>query len=327
MTVARIAALPMYDFPDLRAAHDALWQALTSRLAAAGVERVPQALSRDLPPVDSWRHPGLLLGQACEYPLAKSHGAAVQIVATPRYSAPGCYGARYRSAIVVRREDSAATLADLKGRRCAVNQIDSNSGMNLLRAAIAPLADGAAFFGAVTVSGAHIESARMVAAAQADVAALDCVSFAHLQRFDGALTAGLRVVAWSSASPSLPLITTRATDAATLHRLRNALASIAEDPALEPVRARLFLRGFDFDCDGTFSEVLRLAPNTCARCATARATRECGSSIIIRHWNCYCIATGRLRAPPVTRDCCAVLGRCGPARLCSPPAAAPSAQD
>ena len=41
--------------------------------------------------------------------------------------------------------DADITLADLKGRRCAVNQIDSNSGMNLLRAAIAPLADGTAF--------------------------------------------------------------------------------------------------------------------------------------------------------------------------------------
>ena len=144
MRVARIAALPMYDFPDLLAAHDTLWEALAARLAAAGGEPVPRALSRDLALVDGWRHPGLLLGQACEYPLAKSPGA-VQIVATPRYSAPGSEGDRYRSAIVVRRDDPSATLADLKGRRCAVNQIDSNSGMNLLRAAIAPLADGTAF--------------------------------------------------------------------------------------------------------------------------------------------------------------------------------------
>ena len=141
--------------------------------------------------------------------------------------------------------------------------MDSNSGMNLLRAAIAPLANGAAFFTAVSVTGAHRESARLVAAAQADVAALDCVSYAHLRRFDGALTAALRVVAWSSASPSLPLITARATDGATLDRLRGALASIAQDPALEPVRARLLLRGFDFDGDGEFSEVLRL--EACAR--------------------------------------------------------------
>ena len=89
MTIARIAALPMYDFPDLTAAHDALWQALATRLAAAGVDSVPQALSRDLSHVDFWRHPGLLLGQACEYPLAKA-GVAVRLVATPRYSAPGC---------------------------------------------------------------------------------------------------------------------------------------------------------------------------------------------------------------------------------------------
>lgn len=258
MSIGRVAALPMYDFPDVAAAHDALWAALAVRLAAAGVESVPQALSRHLSSVDSWRHPGLLLGQACEYPLAKSSGLAVQVVATPRYSAPGCEGARYRSAIVVRRDDPAAALADLRGRRCAVNQLDSNSGMNLLRAAIAPLAERGLFFGSVSVSGAHRESAHRVAAGQADVAALDCVSFAHLQRCEGALTDALRVVAWSPASPSLPLITARTTDPATVQALRDALESLAQDTALAPVRARLFLRGFDFDCDGTFSEVLRL---------------------------------------------------------------------
>jgi len=258
MTAPRIAALPMYDFPELTAAHDALWQQIAARLAAAEVGSVPLTLSHELPYTEGWRHPGLLLGQACEYPLAKSPGTTVRVVATPQYSAPGCDGARYCSVIVIRRDDAATTLADLKGRRCAVNQRDSNSGMNLLRAAIAPLANGAPFFGTVTVSGAHRESARMVADARADVAALDCVSFAHLERCDRALTDALRVVAWSPSSPSLPLITARATDPATLHALRDALQSVAQDPALAAVRARLFLRGFDFDHDGTFAEVLEL---------------------------------------------------------------------
>ena len=63
--------------------------------------------------------------------------------------------------------------------------------------------------------GPRIVVTTMVAAAQ-DVAALDCVSFAHLRRFEGALAAGLRVVAWSPDSPSLPLITARTTDASSV---------------------------------------------------------------------------------------------------------------
>ena len=143
MVTARIAVLPMYDFPPLREAHDELWAALRQRLVAAGVERVPLQLSHVTDHVASWLHPELLLGQACEYPLAVRIAGQVRMVATPRYTAEGCTGACYRSAIIVRTADPAGTLLDLRGRRCAYNEADSNSGMNLLRAAIAPLARGA----------------------------------------------------------------------------------------------------------------------------------------------------------------------------------------
>jgi ABC-type phosphate/phosphonate transport system substrate-binding protein len=254
----RVAALPMYDFPELAQVHDALWTALARRLDAAGIQGVPSRLTRDLSLKALWRHPQLLLGQGCEYPLAKSSAAAIRVVATPRYGVPGCEGARYRSAIVVRSGDPATSLAELRGRRCVINERDSNSGMNLLRAAIAPVAGGAPFFGAVSVSGAHRRSAELVATGHADVAALDCVSFAHLQRLAPETTSALRVLDWSPASPSLPLITAGATDDATLAILRSCLRALATDPALRDVRQRLFLDGFDLDPEQDFAVVLEL---------------------------------------------------------------------
>jgi ABC-type phosphate/phosphonate transport system substrate-binding protein len=256
MNAERIAALPMYDFPDVAAAHDALWSALAARLRAAGIGDIPSTLTRTLGHTDTWRHPRLLLGQACEYPLAKGYSRYVRLVATPRYTAPGCEGARYRSAIVVRRDDHAATLADLRNRRCAVNEADSNSGMNLLRAALAPIALGPRFFESVAISGSHRSSIAMIAAGGADVAAVDCVSYAHFQRSLPEITAGLRILAWSAPSPCLSLITASSTDDATLAALRRALAAVNADAALAPVRERLFLNGFDFEPDGTFAEVL-----------------------------------------------------------------------
>src|ERR1700738_5451624 len=106
-----IAALPMYDFPQLREAHDAFWTALADRLTAAGLRDVPREPTRDLGHFDVWRHPALLFAQGCEYPLAKSFADQVRLVATPRYSAPGCEAGNCRSAIVVRREEKGA-LAD-----------------------------------------------------------------------------------------------------------------------------------------------------------------------------------------------------------------------
>jgi ABC-type phosphate/phosphonate transport system substrate-binding protein len=256
MSIDRIAALPMYDLPHVAAAHAALWHALASHLQAAGVEAVPEELTRDLTCAATWRHPRLLLGQACEYPLAKSYAADVQLVATPRYHAPGCAGSHYRSAIVVRAADAASSLADLRQRRCVINEPDSNSGMNLLRAAIAPLAGGAPFFASVAVSGSHWNSARAVAEDRADVAAIDCVSYAHLQRGDPALIARLRVLGWTGSSPSLPYITARATDAKTLQALRDALAAASLDVQLAGTRAQLLLQGFEFSVDATFRAAL-----------------------------------------------------------------------
>jgi ABC-type phosphate/phosphonate transport system substrate-binding protein len=259
MTSARIAVLPMYDFPPLRDAHDALWAALRAQLVAAGVDGVPAQLSQVTDHVASWLDPRLLLGQACEYPLAVRFDGRVRLVATPRYRAEGCEGARYRSAIVVRTADPAHELQDLRERRCAINEADSNSGMNLLRAAIAPLACGNRFFSAVSHTGSHFASASQVADGRADVAAIDCVTLAHLRRLYPALTAQLRVLAWTPASPGLPLITALGTDAATLACLRAALAAVAGDARLQPVREALLLDGFDPDPDTGLREVRQLA--------------------------------------------------------------------
>ena len=257
MTRAVIAALPMYDFPELASAHDALWNALRGRLIDLGVQ-APGELTRDQGHVAVWRDPRLLLAQACEYPLAKHFATMVHKVATPMYTAAGCEGARYRSAIVVRQDDPSAALADLRGRHCVINEIDSNSGMNLLRAAIAPLAVGGRFFASVSQSGSHRRSAALVASGGADVAALDCVSYAHLQRLDPEITAALRVLAWTPSSPGLPLITAAATDADTLRGLRTGLTAIAADPALASVRAELLLGGFDLEPAVGYDAVLQL---------------------------------------------------------------------
>jgi len=252
-----IAALPMYEFPQLREAHDAFWTALAARLTAVGLRGVPRQLTRDLSHFDVWRHPALLFGQGCDYPLAKSFADRVRLVATPWYSAPGCEGADYRSAIIVRAEET-GSLADFRGRRCVINEIDSNSGMNLLRAAVAPLAGGARFFESVAVSGSHHRSAEMVASGEADVAAVDCVSFAHFGRLYPGMVGKLRVSGWTPASPSLPYITARSGGDPTVRILRSALAEVFADEALAPVRAQLLLRGVDLEPVEGFGEVLRL---------------------------------------------------------------------
>jgi ABC-type phosphate/phosphonate transport system substrate-binding protein len=130
--------------------------------------------------------------------------------------------------------------------------------MNLLRASVAPFAGGAPFFESVIFSGSHHRSVQMVAAGDADVAAVDCVSFAHFRRWYPSSIANLRILSWTPASPSLPFITAAATSDRMLQKLRSSLADVLADRDLDAARERLFLGGFDLEPTGNFYEVLQL---------------------------------------------------------------------
>ncbi len=227
----RIASLGMYDPPELRGANDALWSAIAGHLRMAELADVPDRLDRTRAPDEIWADPDLLLAQACGYPLATQWRDRLRYVATPRYAAAGCEGATHRSRLVVRRDDAAIALPALRGRRAAVNADDSNSGMNLLRALVAPLAIDGGFFGSIVWTGSHHASARAVASGEADIAALDCVTFAHLERAEPASMRRLRTLAWSAPSPGLPLVTAATTSYAELRLLRRAIRRAIHDSA------------------------------------------------------------------------------------------------
>jgi ABC-type phosphate/phosphonate transport system substrate-binding protein len=248
----------MYDAGDLQAANDALWQAIAARLRAGGLTDVPAALSRDRTTDGLWQDPGLLLAQSCGYPLLTSLLGKVRLVATPRYRAAGCSGASYGSVIVVRATDRSRDLLDLRGRRCAANQPHSNTGMNLLRAAVAALADGRPFFAGICWSGSHRNSLAMVADGTADLAAIDVVTLAHLQRIEPELTAQVRILDRTPITPGLPFITAGDADDRTLALLRTALFEVASDPAHGAIRDTLLLDGFEILDEAAYRPVMAL---------------------------------------------------------------------
>ena len=241
----RIASLGMYDRPELHAANDALLTAIAAHLVDAGIERVPAKLDRSRSLAEIWDDPDLLLAQCCGYPLVTAWQGRLRYVATPRYRAPGCEDSDHRSRIVIGRDDPATSLSDFRGRRAAINERTSNTGMNLLRAAIAPLAAGQPFFGAVMETGSHAASARLIAGGDADIAAIDTVSFAHIEHSEPDVTGRLRTLGWTPAVPGLPLVTSQTTTTRQIAALRNALRHIAEEAVLADARSALLLDGID----------------------------------------------------------------------------------
>ena len=240
-----IAALPMYDLPEARAATDAWWAILCQHFRRAGLDDMPTVLTRTALVTDSWTAPELMFTQTCGYPLTHDWADYLQLVATPCHTAEGCDGPTYSSAILVAEDAPARTVEDLRGRHVAYNGAHSQSGYNALRAMIAPLAQDGQFFGQATESGGHRQSMQLVRDGSADVCAVDFLTFAMHQRYAPEHIDGLRVLDRTEAAPALPYVTAIGRDAETVARLRDGLRAAIADPSATSAREALFLEAVE----------------------------------------------------------------------------------
>lgn len=230
-----IASLMMYARPELAAAHDRYWAALREALANRGT-RSPAQLSNDADALTVWRAPDLVLSQTCGMPYRLWLHDEVSLIGTPDYGVPGCAPGQYRSALVVRADDPRDTLADFATARLAFNAPHSQSGF---AAAYAAAQRAGFWFDERVETGAHQASARAVAEGRADIAALDAVTWALIQRYD-AFAASLRVLDWTQPTPGLPYIAARTAD------VPNTRAAVADaiSALCDGDRDALMLRGF-----------------------------------------------------------------------------------
>jgi len=242
-TMQATASLPMY----LATPHhvEAFWDHLRALLAAQGLRHLPLQVSwpSDLP--SHWLEPGLLLSQACGYPLMTHLAGRVRLVGTFCYQVPGSIGHLCRSQLVARAKSGSESLADFRGRTVAYNSTDSQSGYNSLRAMVAPLAEGGRFFARAVASGSHRRSLEMVRDGLADIASIDCVTLAGLRAYLPDICEGLCVVGESAPYPGLPLITSMNTSDADMAALRTALGQAVQSAALATTLGALFISGFE----------------------------------------------------------------------------------
>lgn len=227
-----IASLAMYDWPQLRAEADRLWALIRDGLAGEGID-APAELTRDGSLAELWESPDLVLAHTCGMPYRTRLHGLVTLVGTPDYGLPGAAPGHYYSVLVTRR-DEPGEVADFLGRRLAFNAPDSQSGWAAPQNHVAPLA-----FTRTRPTGAHRDSAAAVAAGEADIAAIDAVTWRLLSEHLPELAAQLRVIAPTAPTPGLPLITARHRDPAPIARaFARAVAALPPED-----RARLGLRG------------------------------------------------------------------------------------
>jgi ABC-type phosphate/phosphonate transport system substrate-binding protein len=235
-----IAALPMYDWPETRVETDAQWAKLRDAFRENGID-VPEKLTRDAELFALWRHPDLLFAQTCWGPMEQGLADEVQFVAQPSYDAfEGGQGELYSSVIVMRRglmgdftrniqspaDGNASIPLDLlRGKHFTYNGPDSMSGIIALTRDLELLGESIDVFAARTQSGGHRASIVAVAEGRADVAAIDCRSWAMAQLHEKAAE-GVEVVGWTARRKGLPYITSRKTPPETVEKMRDVLKSL-----------------------------------------------------------------------------------------------------
>jgi ABC-type phosphate/phosphonate transport system substrate-binding protein len=253
-----IASLPMYDLPEIRAATDKWWERLAYAFRQEGIADVPDALWRGEDHRMPWTHPDLLLSQTCGYPLMHELREKVSLAATPCYSAEGCSGPNYCSVVIVHDDNPAAELSDLQGSCCAINNRNSQSGYNALRALVAPISSGGRFFSDVKVSGSHLNSIAMVHDGEADVAAVDCVTYALLKRHRPLALKAIRALCLTPHAPALPYVSRANAGSGFLQKIRRGLEVACSDAALADCRETLMIREFQFLEASTYKCIIEM---------------------------------------------------------------------
>lgn len=229
-----IAALPMYDRPELRAETDRYWTLIREELAARGIN-APEVLRRgDAVLMPHWEDAGLILSQTCGFPYrARLHGR-VELVGTPDFGNEGCAPGFYRSVLIAKADDPRGDFAAFDGARIAYNDGLSQSGW------AAPINHAAArgirlLPGVET--GSHRASFMAVAEGRADLAAIDALTWSLISEFED--VSGVKVVGATEPTPALPYITAKGRDAGAIF----AAVAAAIDRLSPQDRARLRLRG------------------------------------------------------------------------------------
>ncbi len=217
------ARLPMYDRPENRAAHDALWSGVRDVLGRGAAQ-----LDRETDHVIGWGRSDLLLGQICSLPYRAKYCDHVTRIASADHGLPDTPAGYYHSVFLVRKDDAARGLAPATLGRFAYNDALSQSGWG---APLATISAKGLKFHTTLRTGAHIDSMLAVADGRADLAAIDGVTWRMLQAWEPR-AAELCVIDRTACSPGMTFVTANTNEPEPIRAaLRTAIAGLAPDHA------------------------------------------------------------------------------------------------
>lgn len=226
-----IVALPMYDWPEVRPFTEKYWSLIRHHLRAAGFE-VPEDLTEPEDYFAHWRDPDLLLSQTCGLPFSAKLSGHVSLIGPVDHGLTGCAPGEYQSHVIIRADEDATSVEDLRGRRFGFNSRDSQSGH---AAFVAAFGSPDALFGEMVETGGHRASVLAVAEGRADAAAIDAVGWQLAMAHEPAAK-GLPILASTPPTPALPYISAKRPEAE-VEKIRAALDAAIADLGAEAQKA------------------------------------------------------------------------------------------
>jgi phosphonate transport system substrate-binding protein len=159
--------------------------------------------------------------------LADQRNPLISLLAAPIMAGPR-YGDRpiYFSDVVVRRDSSFHSFADLRGASWAFNEPGSQSGYHITRYHLATMGEGWSFFGRVVGTGAHRRSLRMVIDGEIDASAVDSTVLEWVLARQPEVSEAIRVIDTLGPSPIPPWVMSRKMAARHGEALRQALVEM-----------------------------------------------------------------------------------------------------
>lgn len=140
-----------------------------------------------------------------------------------------------QGAIVTHKEDTRKKITDYKNTLFTYNGKGSQSGY---AAAFFHCKKHGFFFENQICSGGHLNSARMVADKKADIAYIDPISLAYMEKYDNFFHE-LRILDWTTPTPGLPYISNKNSAQETIF---NAIEETINELSAD-IRDLLFLKG------------------------------------------------------------------------------------
>ena len=150
------------------------------------------------------------LSHVCGYPLVNQYAGQLEPLCAPHFDIDGVNGAEYFSYFMVKKTMPINSIVESDGLIAAVNTINSNSGMNVLRHEIETINKLGAieqFFKEIMISGSHNNSLEYLIDEKADIASIDAASYYFLQRNNPELNSQLKVIGRSVKTTSPPFVT------------------------------------------------------------------------------------------------------------------------